>query len=79
MEDKIFQIKLFDLFYITDLKRVKADELGLNIDRDKLIRTTNYLEDVIKDELHIEWNDDERNSREFINRDFSNYLDIYIY
>ena len=79
MEDKVFQRKIFDLFYITDLKRVKADESGLNIDRDKLIRTTNYLEDVIKDELHIEWNDDERNSRKFINRDFSNYLNMYIH
>ena len=57
MEDKIFQIKLFDLFYITDLKRVKADESGFNIARDQLIRTTDYLESVIAEELYIEWNE----------------------
>ena len=78
MNHTAYTNKLFDLFFITDLKRVKPDESGFNKTRDKLINTTDYLEIVIADELHVKWDDNARNSRAFINRDFSNCFNIYI-
>lgn len=57
MKNKILTNKLFDLFFITDLKRVKADEAGYSYTRDELINTLGYIDEVIADELDIEWKD----------------------
>ena len=53
---KSYKQKLLELFYITDMKRVKAEETGNMVEADELWQTQDYLDIVIGDELNVEWN-----------------------
>lgn len=57
MISKGYPNSLIDLFYITDNKRVKAEEAGLFVEADQLSKTEDYIEDVICEEFNIKWND----------------------
>ena len=57
MLKKSFEGKLMDLWIVTDDKRVKAEEAGWRAQADELSITQDYLEQVIGNELNIEWND----------------------
>ena len=56
MIKKGFKSDLVDLFVITDMKRVKADEAGHYLEADELSLTQDYLEDAISKEFNFEWN-----------------------